>query len=623
MMAAIVLSIGISTGAFAADLDPQRVDQIAAMLSDGVFAFGPKITDRAAWDELGRNPALHAAIGRAERILSEPIPALPDDLFLQYLKTGIRAPYERRAANRTDRIAPLVLAECIEHRGRFIPAIEQLVAAFDQQKTWLYPAQDQKLKNFLGQGRDIDLTSASMACDLANAAYVLGDSISPQTRSQIDRNVRRRVLDPFRDMVSGQLEPDWWLTADMNWNAVCLANVLGTALATLPGRHDRAVFAAAAEHYSLNYLDRFAADGYCTEGLHYWNYGFGNYIRLCELLYQATGGRVDCFARDKVNAIADFPRRFKITEGVYPPYGDTALNPRPTPALVDFLARRFHLPAETVPFGGSLAEGLDETLMMSCPNSATGLSAAPPEADALRDWFPDGQVLTCRPAPDGGSNLAVSIKGGRNGASHEHCDLGSFVLVIGKTTLLADPGMEVYIARTFGDDRFKSKVINSFGHNVPLVAGGLQIPTPSAAVKILHHDFTDSTDALAMDLTSVYADPRLTRLTRTFTYDRGNGGSLTIDDECRFSAPAPFGIQFITFGKWKLISPTQLLVWQDNQAVQIDLTTDGGDLNISSVLIDEDLPSKKHPVHISVDLKSPSTLARVKSVIRTAAAPEP
>jgi hypothetical protein len=619
---AILISIGLSARAFGADVEPKRVEAMAAMLSDHVFAFGPKIGDRAAWDKLGGMPALHAAVGRAEGILSEPIPPLGDDLFLEFSRTGNRTDYEQVYFNRTGRLTPLVIAECIEHRGRFIPAIEQLVAAFDRQKTWMLPAHDAGLKNFEGQARDIDLFSSALACDLANAAYLLGDSIDAGTRSQIDRNVRRRVLDPFREMVTGKYKPNWWITGKNNWNAVCLANVLGAALASLPDPHDRAVFAAAAEQDSLNYLDGFADDGYCVEGLGYWNYGFGNYVRLCELLYQATAGRVDCFNRDKVKAIADFPRKLAIVGDVYPAYGDVHLDARPTPALVDFVDRRFQLPGAIAPPDASLAGNLGETLMMSCPNSATGMPAAAPQAAALRDWFGDAQVLTCRPAPNGGTNLAVSLKGGRNGVSHGHCDLGSFVLVVGKISLLVDPGGEIYTARTFSKDRYESKVINSFGHNVPLVAGQLQLSTSMAAAKILHRDFNDSTDALAMDLTSAYAVPQLTRLQRTFTYDRGNGGSLTIEDECRFSAPASFGIQFITFGKWKQTSPTQLLVWQDNQAVRIDLTTLSGDLNISSTPIDEDLPGKQRPIHISVDLRTPTTNVNLKSVIRAVAAPE-
>ncbi len=255
--------------------------------------------------------------------------------------------------------------------------------------------------------------------------------------------------------------------------------------------------------------------------------------------------------------------------------------------------------------------------MMACPNSATGDPAVAPSAPALRDWFGDAQVLTCRPGPGGKESLAASIKGGRNGVSHGHDDLGSFVLAVGKTILLVDPGAQVYTVRTFSKDRYKSNVINSFGHNVPLVAGQLQISTSKAQVEILDREFSDSADTISMDLTSAYAVGQLIGLSRRFTYDRA-GGSLTIEDKCSFDSPQSFGIQFITFGQWKQISPTQLTIWQDNQAVTIDLDANGAALNIASQTIDEDLPGKQRPTHISVDLKMPTMKATLTSVIRAA-----
>ena len=601
------------------EVNTNRVDAIAAMLPDGVFAFGPQINDRDAWQKLDDRPEIHAMIAKAVELISKPLPAVSDDLFLEFSRTGNRTDYEKAYFDRSERLTPLVIAECIEHRGRFITAIEELVAAFDKQKTWMLPAHDSKLENFRGKASDIDLFSSELACAVANASYILGDALSPQSRGQIDRNVRRRVLDPFREMVTGKRKPNGWITVNSNWNAVCLANVLGAALATLPDKQDRAIFAAACEQDSTHYLDGFADDGYCVEGLGYWNYGFGNYMRLCESLYQATEGRVDCFSRDKVRAIAEFPRKLMIVDDIYPAYGDAHLDVKPWPPLEDFVDRRFGLPGETARPGSlatSAGGNLSETLMFFGPNSATGRKAIAPMEPAARDWFPDAEVLTCRPGANHHATVAVSIKGGRNGTSHEHDDLGSFVLVVGNTPVLVDPGSEVYTARTFSKDRYKSAVINSFGHNVPFVAGRLQISNTNAQAKILKTDFGDTVDTLSMDLTSAYRAPELTRLHRTFTYDRKELGSLTIEDECDFSAPASFGIQFITFGQWKQTSPTQFVVWQDNHAVRIDFDAGGKALVISSKPIQEDLPGKERPTHISVDLQAPTKDVTLKSLVQ-------
>lgn len=621
----IVVCLILTVPAGGADIriDPQRVDQIAAMMSDGPFAFGRPIGDRAAWETL---PSLRAAIAIAEKDVDKPLPELTDDLFLEFSRTGNRTDYEKAYFDRTGRLTPLVVAECIEHQGRFIGAIERLVAAFAEQKTWMLPAHDGGLKNFHGQAADIDLFSSALACDLAEAKYLLGDELSAQTRQTIDENVRRRVLDPFREMVTGKRTPNWWLTSDINWNAVCLANVTGAALASLPDRQDRALFAAAAEQLSLNYLHGFGDDGYCVEGLGYWNYGFGNYIRLCELLYQSSGGKIDCFNRDKVKAIAEFPTGLEIINGVYPAYGDAHLDVRPWSPLVDFVNRRFGLPGSTSPPLGvistSLGGSLDETVMFSFANSASDKAGLASLAMPMRSWFEDAQVLTCRPMAEleSAPAMGVSIKGGRNGVSHGHDDLGSFVLVVGDQPLILDPGAEVYTARTFSKNRYQSKVINSFGHNVPVVAGKLQISTAAAAAKILQKNFGETTSSISMDLRSAYAVPELKKLQRDFSFDHLSG-AMTIRDEAEFSSPQSFGITFVTFGQWKQISPTQILVWQKQSAVEIDLHGGGPELKIGAEEIDEDLPTKTKPTRITVELRTPSQRVDMTEDFHVAAPP--
>jgi hypothetical protein len=50
--------------------------------------------------------------------------------------------------------------------------------------------------------------------------------------------------------------------------------------------------------------------------------------------------------------------------------------------------------------------------------------------------------------------------------------------------------------------------------------------------------------------------------------------------------------------------------------VTIDFDAGGQALNFSSQTIDEDLPGKEKPTHISVDLQKPSADVSLKSVIR-------
>jgi len=601
MLIRVLIVLLCAASVASAAVSDQLVEKYAGALRDGTFAFGPPATDRAAWEKLSAEPFVKSARSAARSAATRPIGDLPDALYLEFTRTGNRSDYEHAYFDRTLRLNPLVIAECAEHKGRYVPAIEKLIAAICSQRTWLLPSADGQLKNFNGKEIDIDLDSSNVAAQFAYADYLLGDELSAATRQLIAENVRRRVLQPFLDMINGKRAMNWWMTADDNWNAVCLANTLEAGMAMLPDQMDRARFAAAAEEYSAHYLAGFTPDGYCTEGLGYWDFGFGHYVMLSELIWQATDGKVDLLSGDLQRAIAEFPSRFEIVDGIYPDYADAHFGVKPDAALEDFLSRRFGL--ATVTGKIDLNGDLRATMMYACANSASTGKTLPAGPLPLVGWFPDGQVLACRPG-DSGSRMAVSIKGGRNGVNHGHDDLGSFIVVVGKETVLVDPGGEIYTARTFSKDRFKSTVINSFGHSVPVVAGQLQRHTAGSKTTVLNTAFSDSEDVLELDLTAAYGVPELKKLTRTFTYDRGGGGMLTVKDEVAYNNPESFGITFITFGTWKQTGPDSLVVQSGKESVQIAIDSGGVPLVMSSQEIKEDLPKTNPgtPTHIEVDL---------------------
>ncbi|MGD9498806.1 MAG: hypothetical protein AB7Y46_21105, partial [Armatimonadota bacterium] len=253
--------------------DAARVQAIAALLPAQPQGLGRPITDRETWDALAATPAYQAVIARAEGLLDQPLPEQSDDLYLDFSRTGNRTRWQNVANARRGRLHPLVLAECAENRGRFLPAIEELVAVLCAERTWVMPAHDRSLANFNRERIDIDLASSALAWHLATTAWLLGERLSAQTRALIRANVHERVLEPFRAMCCGEREPNGWLHTTNNWNAVCLAGVTGAALAQIEDASLRAEFIAAAEHYSQNFLNGFTPDGYCSEGLGYWNYG--------------------------------------------------------------------------------------------------------------------------------------------------------------------------------------------------------------------------------------------------------------------------------------------------------------------------------------------------------------
>ncbi len=606
-------------------VDENRVKQIAALLAEGSAGFVVPISNRSAWRKLLKNDSFRRRISDAEDLLEKPIPDQPDDLYLGFSRTGNRTRWQRVSGRRRGRVRTLVLAECLENKGRFVPAFEEIVRVLCSERTWVMPAHDRQLTNFHGKIVDIDLGSSALAWSLATADYLLADKLNPEIRRLIRDNLEQRIFLPYSDMVSGKREKNWWMTTTNNWNAVCLAGVTGSALAVMDSADSRAFYVAAAEHYSKNFLKGFTDDGYCSEGLGYWNYGFGYYIMLGEMVHQATGGKVDLLQNSKAKQAATFGSKIEIVNGVYPAFADCSIRAKPGSSLMYYISRRLELglrsweAIDPVSAGGSLYQ----SMMYSFPNSAskTRPALSGSQGPGIRSWFDRAGVLICRPGSNSTSHLAVALKGGHNNEHHNHNDVGSFVVVLGDKALLLDPGGEVYTARTFSSRRYESNVLNSFGHPVPLVAGKLQRTGRQAEGKVVHHEFTDSADTMTLDISSAYDVPELKKLERTFVYSRAGSGSLSVTDEVVFSRPCDFGTALITFDKWRRLSPSSLVIRDQQQALRVDITISGADFKIEPETIREDLSGSRLPTRLGINVTRPVSHAIISVTIALAEEP--
>ncbi len=619
---AFVLLLAVKSNLLSAEptpLDAARLEEIGQLLPETPRGLGPTIEDRAAWDVAAGTDSFKRIVRRAEQLLTQPIPELTDELFLDYSKTGNRTRCQAVLSQRHSRVSYLVLAECLENRGRFLPAIEEAIRAVCSEKTWVLPAHDRRLANFEGKKVEIDLAVARVSWNLATADYWLGDKLGGETRQLIRNELSRRTFGPFQSMVRTGKPRMWWLWTTNNWNAVCLAGVTGSALAMIDDPETRAFHIAAADKYIQNFLQGFTPDGYCSEGLAYWNYGFGHFVMLAETIHQATGGKIDWLADPRIEQIARFARRMEITQGIYPALADCPPSTRPDTQTMAYLSRRYEWGLkETEDRGLLLAGGPSASLfslgLFGFANSACQVPTAedsPPLPP--RDWFPDAGILICRPSNPTG--MGVALKGGHNGEHHNHNDIGSFLVVLGNQTPLVDPGGEVYTARTFSSKRYDSGVLNSFGHPVPRIAGKLQRTGRSAAAKVLATEFTDNEDTLSLDLTSAYPVRGLKSLTRTFTFRRDGRGQLTIVDHLRAEQPESFETALVTFSPWKQLEPNRLLVGEGTGAVEVTIDTSGKAFEVRAEEIDEDLPGRRIPTRLGIQLQDPTADAKITLTI--------
>ncbi|MBP5320995.1 MAG: heparinase II/III family protein, partial [Kiritimatiellae bacterium] len=574
--------------------------EIAAWLPERPAAPGARITDRAAWERLAKEPQAARFIRAAESLLNQPVDPLPDDLYLEFTRNGNRKNYETPYFRRTSQLSSLVLGECLENKGRFLPAIEARILAICGERSWTMPAHDASLSNFNETQLTIDLGSSARSWLLALTYDWLQDSLAAPVRTALLRETGRRVLTPYRmALESGNLRGNWWITGNNNWNAVCQAGVLGTALALIESREERAYYLAAIDRFYAFVLSGFTDDGYCSEGMGYWNYGFGHAVMLGLMLREATGGRLDLFTDPKNRKVADYARGYQLQPGKSPWFADGGGGPgRNTWALMR------QIWPDLVPTEASrlpLLSGDLQTL------SLRGFGQEPPPpADThpaplpMRTWFDRAQVLICRQPANGKPPFSLALKGGHNAEQHNHNDVGSYTIMLDGVEMAGDPGGEVYTRRTFSRDRYQSKVLNSYGHPVPVINGTLQPAGRQREARVTATAFTDAADTLTLDLARAYPVPALTRLERSFRYDRA-ARSVTVTDSAAFNAPATFSVPVITY-RTVVPGDTPDTFWleEGTRRVKVTITVTGGSWKLTRETIEN--PSRPSVTRLAITL---------------------
>lgn len=593
-----------------------RVKEIGKMIATERTGFGRPVSDRAAWREATEKHDLDKQIRVAEGYLKTEIEPFSRELFLQFSQTGNRSNWQGQNGRRVRRMQVLACAECVENKGRFLPALEAAIRSICSDPTWLLSACDPNLVNLKGEAIDIDLGAAMMAWRMATIYRVLGEKLSPEVRGLIESELRRRIFTPYRAMVEGTERANWWLTGENNWNAVCIGGVTGAALGVVESPEERAWFVAAAEKYIDYFLRGFTPDGYCTEGLGYWNYGYGHFIMLTEAVYLATEGRVDFLQLPGAALPGEFAARFEIVNGKYPAFADCPPEPQPGADFMFYLNRRLGLglPEWDASRISVNPNGFYQAMMFAFPNSATEAPDAEPRKNfpGKRTYFDHVGILLAR----GPETFGAALKGGSNGEVHNHNDVGTFMVVSGRAVPLTDPGSETYTQRTFSSRRYESDVLNSFGHAVPRIAGQLQRTGAEAKARVVRTDFTDTVDTFTIDIASAYDVPELSKLERTFVYSRQGKGSLEVIDEVALHSPEEYETALITYAEFERAGDNLLRFLDIEGAVEVALDTEGKPFEILTEEIDEDVHYATKPLRVAVRMKEPVDRLRMTMTVR-------
>jgi hypothetical protein len=516
----------------------------------------PAADDRGVWDAVA--PDTRARIlGDARAELARPAPVLRASDWARAFRDGVRTAYEDRARALRERTALAVVAAvlCDEAAAAAAPpgAAPYLDAAADgivallEASTWCWAPHERFAAERGEQLPDpdrpfLDLGAAEVALLLAWADHVLGDRLEarlPGLRRRIRREVRHRVLTPFRQV------RDWhWLglSGDAhNWNAWIHHAVLACALLLVDDDAERAgtvrLVTAGLDHYLAVLPD----DGGIDEGVAYWWLGAGQLLECLDLLAAVGGPALDARDLPLLAELVRYPRRMHLAGPWYVNVGDApARQPEPQPWQLlhrwGLLLGDADVAAHAAARGHALAldahpaQGLGRTLAALADARWSAARRAGPGADRrgrpdATVWLPRVQLLVAREAEGAEDGLALAFKGGHNGERHNHLDVGAFTVALDGRPMIVDVGKPTYTAASFGPGRYRAWPLRSDWHNVPGPGGRGQRPGARHRAEGVVARIAAGSVSCEADLAAAYPDGLVRTWRRTVRLVRAVGGA--------------------------------------------------------------------------------------------------
>ena len=520
----------------------------------------PTAAEREAWEALPTDlRAAHIAQGAS--LLGHVWPTLPATLFLEYARIGNRSNYQNVRYARRHALRDLVIAECMEGQDRFLDDIVNGIWTTCEETYWGVPAHLSLQKAGPGlpdvEEPTVDLFAAETVALLAWTTYLLGDkldAVSPLVRPRICYEAKRRILDPCLAR-----DDFWWMAfyssahSINNWNPWINSNWI-TAILLLETDPVRRVAALRKSLHSLDiFIDHYAEAGGCDEGPGYWGRAAASLFDCLELLHSATDGVIDVYDRPKIRNMGSFIYRTHIHDHYFVNFADASAIVYPIDSLVFRYGMRTGDDA-MAQFGAWLMQqrgiagwNKRESLGRKLPALFTlpDLLAAKPRQPLPRDaWFDGIQVMVARDRDGSADGFFVAAKGGHNAESHNHNDVGNFIVYVDGNPVIVDAGVETYTRKTFSPQRYEIWTMQSAYHTLlPTIDGVMQTPGRESTARDVAYTADDAQAQFSLDIAGAYPpEAHLTTWRRTITLKRGD--AVRVEDVYALAQPA----QEITFG---------------------------------------------------------------------------
>jgi len=528
----------------------------------------PKYEERDAWDKV---PDYYRKAYLAPEKMQEVLDYVPQILeasrFMKLYRTGsIDQQYMNDYWLRRAMLVRAVLTECIEGKGRFVDKIIDLIWCICEESSWIIDRHNNHMHNHMLSGVNknalpdildynfVDLFIAATGGTLAVVYYLMRDRLdeeSPLVAKRIELELQKRVFIPFMhhdDMT--------WMGfyghKINNWNPWILSNIIVMDLFVAKDPDFRVECLARCMEKLDIYTDTCKPDGGCDEGPSYW-YHAGVTLHDCLALFSdCTDGKLNFFDEPFVKNMGEYVVKAQLGDTYQANFADNSAKahhdalvlyrfaknigskPMEKFALSRFCADKAKLPDWECCLYRDMKSFFCYGEMCAMPKT---------ESEPISDVLPDTQLIYAHTADD---MVQLAAKGGFNNESHNHNDLGNFILARNGKPVIVDLGCLPYEDKTFSPQRYEIWILTAAWHNCAQINGFEQHDGDEYKAKLLHYALNEEKAEFVVDLTEAYEkEAGIQSYIRRFDFCR-SCGNLTVSDDVKLFEPGVLTRHFVS-----------------------------------------------------------------------------
>ena len=495
------------------------------------------------FEELKIDPdKLDYVIQMADEQLTIDIPVVTASDYRDYFISGSRARYSEASGVRRTMAMWLTLGEfATGNSGKYAEKLMDAVWAIMEESTWIQPAhlhytpfftEGTVLPPTFGDGmmHGIDLSVGRVAALLTMVYYLAGESLdrlSPLVTRKIAYTLHERVTKPFLQC------PFWWTGEGgrrvNNWGPWVISNILFMTAVFEKDEEIREKIVNRSFITLDNFLKEYSEEGGCDEGTSYWKAAGGGLFDCLEILEDMSGGKINFWNEPIIKNIGEYIAKMNIHGDKFLNFADASPSLSLSAELLERYGRRCGSEA-LINFAGNHYRGQVQIEPAHMYRGIKDICSPAPKKTACAmpcvTYMGDIKVMTARECSDSAVGTFLGAKGGTNGESHNHNDVGNFVVYRNGKPVIIDTGVGVYTKKTFSSERYSLWFMQSGYHNLPSFSGVDQ--KKGAQFTSKNEVFDEDSRSLTMELCDAYPkEAGIDSYTRQVMLD---GGCVTVTD---------------------------------------------------------------------------------------------